>query len=257
MSRTLFAASALFAAAAMGQTPAFDVASVRASQGGGGGRGMNPFGNRVVVSPDSVIMRNISFRSCVGWAYHVMDYQVSGPDWIGSERYTITAKAAGEVPEDELRLMMQNLLAERFKMAVHRQTKEMQAYLLQVAKGGVKLKESTSEGEADIKPDQQRMTVSVQRTPVSQLIDVLSNIFRAPVIDETGLKGKYDITVNVAKYIADFGPAGAGRTSEVPPDPLNIVTRALQEELGLKLEPKKTAVDLVIVDHAEKVPVEN
>ena len=251
----LFAASMLLASAAWGQAPAFEVASVRASQGGG--RGMNPLANRVVVSPDSVIMRNNSLRSCVAWAYHVLDYQVTGPDWIGAERYMITAKAGGEVAEEQLRLMMQTLLAERFKMTVHRMTKEMQAYVLQPAKGGVKLKESTSEGEPDIKPDQQRMTVSVQRTPVAQLIDVLSNIFRAPVIDETGLKGKYDITVNVAKYIGDINPPGAGGTHEAPPDPMSIVTRALQEELGLKLEAKKMAVDLVVIDHAEKVPVEN
>jgi uncharacterized protein (TIGR03435 family) len=258
--RRLFLGSTLLAAAAFGQTPAFDVASVKVSQGGGegGGRGMR--GRETIqVSPDGVIMRNVSMRSCTRWAYHVMDYQVNGPDWINVERYDINAKAAGEVPEEQLRLMMQSLLAERFKMTTHRQTKEMQAYLLQIGKSGLKVKESSSEGEMDVKPDQGRMQVSFQRATVTQLIDALSNVFRAPVIDETGLKGKYDVTVNMAKYIPDMGqrgPGGAGG-GEAPPDPQAIVMRALQEEFGLKLEPKKMPIDLVVIDHVEKAPVAN
>jgi uncharacterized protein (TIGR03435 family) len=201
-------------------------------------------------------MRNVSLRSITRWAYHVMDSQVTGPDWIGSNRYDVTGKAAGEVPEDQLRLMTQTLLAERFKMVVHRQTKEMSVYLLTVAKGGVKFKESTSEGEGDVTPDQKTMSIAVQRAGVSMLIDPLSTMFRAPIIDQTGLTGKYDITINLMKYMSDFAPGGRG-AGEAPPDPLAIIMRGLQEELGLKLEPKKMPVDLVVIDRAEKVPVAN
>jgi uncharacterized protein (TIGR03435 family) len=252
----LFVAPALVAAAAFGQIPAFDVASVKVSQGGGdGGRGMR--GRETIqVSPDGVIMRNVSMRSCTRWAYHVLEYQVTGPDWIGSERYDINAKAGGEVPEEQLRLMMQSLLTERFKMTTHRQTKEMQAYLLLLAKGGLKVKESSSEGEMDIKPDQGRMQVSFQRATIASLVDALVNVFRAPVIDETGLKGKYDVTINAAKYLPDMGH-GPGAGGEAPPDPQAIVMRGLQEELGLKLEPKKMPIDLVVIDHVEKTPVAN
>ena len=123
MRRRLFVMSTLLAAAAFGQTPVFDVASVKVSQsgGGGGGRGMHEGRGResIQISPDGVIMRNVSMRSCTRWAYHVMDYQVNGPDWINVQRYDINAKAAGEVPEEQLRLMMQSLLADRFKLAVH------------------------------------------------------------------------------------------------------------------------------------------
>jgi uncharacterized protein (TIGR03435 family) len=244
-----------FAATAFAQdaskSPAFDVASVRASQSGGA----RERGREIVTpSPDGVIMRNVSLKTVTAWAYHVLGYQVNGPDWTGSDRYDITAKAAGALPDEQLRAMMQTLLAERFKMAAHRQTKEMQAYLLGVAKGGPKFKESASEGESDIKPDQKTMTVTVQRTGMPFLIDALSNIFRAPVIDQTGLTGKYDITINLAKYLLDIRP---GDNSGPPPDPQAIVLRGLQEELGLKLEAKKMPVDLVIIDRAEKVPVEN
>jgi uncharacterized protein (TIGR03435 family) len=67
------------------------------------------------------------------------------------------------------------------------------------------------------------------------------------------MTGKYDITIDVAKYIADFQPSAGG----APPDPLTLITRGLQEELGLKLEPRKLSLDLVVVDHAEKAPKEN
>jgi uncharacterized protein (TIGR03435 family) len=255
MRRRLLLASTICTAAVFGQNPAFDVASVRVSQSDGEHRGPR---ENIQVSPDGVIMRSVSMRNCTRWAYHVTPYQVTGPDWINSQRYDINAKAAGQMSEDQLRVMMQTLLSERFKMEAHRQTKEMQAYLLQVGKNGIKVKESGTDGEIDVKPDQQRMSVSIQRATMSHLIDVLANVFRAPIIDQTGLAGKYDVTVNMAKYIPDMsGGRGPGGEPAAPPDPQAIIMRGLQEELGLKLEPKKMAVDLVIIDHAEKVPVEN
>ena len=82
-----------------------------------------------------------ALKSAIRWAYHVMDAQVVGPDWLANERYDIMAKAAGPAPEAELRVMLQALLAERFKLAVHRQTKEMSAYALTVGKNGPKFHE--------------------------------------------------------------------------------------------------------------------
>lgn len=241
MLRTLLAATL-----AVGSSPAatlsFDVASVRVSNTGGRRESIH-------ASPDAVTMRNVSLRSCIAWAYHMVGYQVSGPDWLSTERYDIVAKSAGAAPEDDLRTMMQALLADRFKVESHRQTREMSAYVLVVGKGGPKVHESQTEGEPSIQPDRGRMTVTLQRARVSQLVELLSNFFHAPVIDETGLKGSYDLTVNIAKYMP---LAGDG-----PPDPLSLITTGLQEELGLKLESRKTAVDLVVVDHAEKAPTEN
>ena len=102
--------------------PAFDVASVRASKSGGGEGGWR---DDIQTSPDSLIMRNVSLKSAIRWAYHVMDYQVTGPQWIGSDRFDISAKAMGPTSEDQLRLMLQALLAERFKLTLHRDTKEV------------------------------------------------------------------------------------------------------------------------------------
>ena len=235
--------------------PAFDVASVRVSQiGKAGGEGSRR--QSIQFSPDSVTMRNVSFRSCIQWAYHVMDYQITGPDWLATERYDIAAKSADTVPEDQLRQMLQGLLADRFKLALHHQVKELPAYVLLVAKGGPKFKESETQGEASIDPQPNRMAVVVQRTPVSQLVEGLSNILRAPVLDQTGLKGKYDVTINIAKYIPEISERH-GDGGGAPMDPIPILMTGLQEELGLRLESRKMPLDLLIIDRAEKVPTEN
>ncbi|MCU1235062.1 MAG: hypothetical protein JWP63_3029 [Candidatus Solibacter sp.] len=237
------------AAAAYGQAPAFEVASVKISQiGKAGGEGSRR--ENIQIAPGSVNMRNVSLKSAIRWAWHVMDFQVSGPDWLGNERYDIMAKAAGPAPDAELRIMLQTLLAERFKVTLHRVTKEMSAYALVVAKGGPKFQESKTEGEASLVPDQKTMRVVVQRTPLSQLVEMLSNVLRTPVVDLTELKGRYDIAVELAKYIPD-------RSSPDQMDPVNIITRGLQDELGLKIEPRKMPLDLLIIDHAEKIPSEN
>ncbi len=236
---------ALAPSAALSQT--FDVASIKVSQiGKAGGEGSRR--ENTQVSPGTLNMRNVTLKTAIRWAYHVMDAQVVGPDWLANERYDIMAKAAGPAPEAELRVMLQALLAERFKLAVHPQTKEMSAYALIVGKNGPKFHETQSEGESSLVPDQKTMKVVIQRTPLSQLVDMLSNVLRAPVVDLTELKGRYDITLELAKYIPD--------RSE-PMDPLTIITRGLQEELGLKIEPRKLPIDLVVVDHAEKLPSEN
>ena len=128
--------------------------------------------------------------------------------------------------------------------------------MLVVGKNGPKVQESKTEGESSIDVNQKQMSVSIQRTPVSQMIDLMTNVLRAPVIDNTGLKGRYDLTLNVAKYAADMAAQGKSMDS-APADPAALISMVLQEELGLKLEAKKLPLELLIVDHAEKVPVEN
>src|ERR1035438_7394282 len=166
----------LAAVAAFGQSadaPAFDVASVKVSQPGADGvpRGR---GN-TQVSPGTVTMRSVSLKAAIRWAWHVTEYQVTGPDWLDSQRYEIAGKAAGPATEDELRLMMQALLRERFKLALHLQTKELGAYLLVAGKNGPKFHESTTAGEGSIDINQRQLSVSVQRTPVSRLVELIAS----------------------------------------------------------------------------------
>jgi len=240
--RIRFAGLALLVAAgAAAQTPdappAFDVASVKVSQSAptgrdGGGRGM--FGGRggrgsIQASPAGLSMRNTTLKNAVRWAYQVSEYQVSGPDWLDSARYNIEARASAPANDEQLQLMLQSLLAERFKLVLHRQSKEFQVYVLSPGKNGAKLQESTSTGESSIETQTDRMSVVVQRTPISQMIDMITPLLGAPVLDMTGLKGKYDITVNIGDFMAEMQSGGGG----APLDPLSIIKVALEQKMGL------------------------
>lgn len=235
-------------AAAFGQS--FDVASIRVSElarkGGEGSRR-----EQIEVSPGSVIMHNLRFLSLVRWAYHVKDYQVNGPSWISSERYDLSAKAGEKADEEQMQAMLQKLLADRFQLAVHKEKKEMSVYVLTVGKGGPKFKPSASDGEMNFQPSGM-FKAKASGVTVQQFCDLLSNPLQAPVLDETGLKGKFDAQVDMSPYIPQDPTEIKG-----PQDIAAIAVTALQEMLGLKLESKKAAVDLIVVDKAEKMPTEN
>jgi uncharacterized protein (TIGR03435 family) len=238
-----------WAATAAGQTPApvFDVASVKVSAGRGGGSPL--LGDNIHTTPGSLTMQHVTLKACIQWAYRVFEYQVSGgPNSIDSDHYDIAAKAADPAGEAELRVMLQALLADRFQLSFHRQSKEMQALVLSVGKNGPKFHESKTEGESVIVPDQKTLSIAVRAVPVSDLVNPLSRIFQMPVVDKTGLTGRYDVALNIGKFLPQNGEKM---------DPLSMIQTGLQEELGLKLEPKKLALDLLIIDHAAKTPTGN
>ena len=154
--------------AALGQT--FEVASVKPSpaspEGGDGNLIRKP---NVEVSHGRLIMRNTSLSSCVQWAYGVNDYQISGPGWMNSERYDITAKAADSVPDSQLRPMLQALLAERFKLTLHRHTKDLAMFALVVAKGGPKLHPVEGDGPGNLRGV--GLTMNAQKTSMAEFAD--------------------------------------------------------------------------------------
>jgi len=230
---------------------AFEVASVKVSQiGKAGGEGSRR--ERVDHTPASLTMRNVSLKSAIQYAYNVKSFQVTGLGWIETERYDINGKAAGEVGEDQLRLMLQTMLTDRFKLAFHREEKVLPVYALTVAKGGPKFKESTTEGEMTAVPGKGRFNGTLLRVTAAQAVDALSQPLQRPVIDETGLKGRYDITLDVSSYLSD-----ETQMKEFQADPARLVFLILEEQCGLKLESKKAPIQLLVVDGAEKVPTEN
>ena len=273
--RSLFLGAAIFVsgcypclAQGAAGTPSFDVSSVKISElsdmRGEAGRKAN-----LRAEPGSLSIRNMTFKSCVSWAYHVKDYQVTGPGWIDGERYDIAAKAAGPVPEDALRIMLQGLLAERFKLACHRETRDLPVFVLTVAKDGLKMKPSEGEGESSFQPVKGvgKLAIAASHTTVSQFADLLGGPLRMPVLDETGLTGGYDFTVDLSRYIdlaavqgpgGDPGHEGRGVTSPMDASIIeNALVMAMREQLGLKLESKKRPIDMIVVDRAEKLPTEN
>jgi|SRR5271157_1622608 len=262
----VFAASTAF-----GQSPtappAFDVASVKVSQvARDGGRGSRR--QSANTTPGGLNLRNFTFRSCVQWAYNLKDYQVTGPGWIDNERYDIVAKAVDPVQDDELRRMLQTLLADRFKLVFHREIRELPVYAMSVGKDGMKMKPSEGEGESNITPPRSgSFIVAAQHTSMAQFADVLSQPLQRPVVDMTGLKGGFDFTIDISRYLSmdDMGPrreggGGGGAGGLRLPDISTIeaaAVMALREQLGLKLESKKSPIDMIVVDKAEKVPTEN
>jgi uncharacterized protein (TIGR03435 family) len=235
------------------QGQAFDVASVKVSQiGRAGGEGSRR--EKVDHTPGSLTMRNVSLKSAIQWAYNVKNYQVTGPGWLETERYDVVGKAAAEVGEDQLRLMLQTLLTDRFKLAFHREEKVLPVYALVVGKGGPKFKESETQGEMTMQPGGRgKFTGIAQRITMAQAVDLLSQSpLGRPVVDETGLKGRYDITIDVAAYLGN-----EDQMKQIQADPTQLIFNVIQEQLGLKLEPKKSTVQMLIVDGAEKAPTEN
>jgi uncharacterized protein (TIGR03435 family) len=234
--------------------PAFEVASIRPNTALKGGEGMMKHGgiDRITIDPERLTMYNVTLRGCIRVAFEMKDYQVVGPSWMNDERFDITAKAAQPVPEKDLHLMLQRLLAERFKLEYHKDKKDLPAYVLVIGKGGPKFRESKSDGEFSARPIS-RTQATIERATVAQLVDVLTQVLRVPIIDQTGLTGHYDVTVDMTSYL----PEGFDHSNGPPPDLQAIVMAAVQEQLGLKLESRKVLLDEVIVDHIERAPVEN
>jgi len=225
-----FLSSALFA-----QT--FEVASVKPNNSGTGHSDVDTDGNLLR-------MKNVTLKACILWAFSVTDAQVSGPSWLDSERFDITAKTESGKPEPR---MLQAVLAERFKLAVHRETKEQTLYELVVAKNGVKLKKSDP-GEDDMTSRRGHLTAT--RASMQRLASFLGgpNVrLGRPVVDKTGLDGVFDFTL-------DWTPDSDAEKSAGHAPSIFV---ALQEQLGLRLEARKGPVEVLIVDHVERVPTDN
>jgi uncharacterized protein (TIGR03435 family) len=220
------------------QQPAFEVASINPSDYQGG-----PLRITARITADGIDFSNVTPKLCIQRAYRLKPYQVIGPEWMDAERYMIVAKAAGAVPEDKLRLMLQVLLAERFKLAAHHETKEMPVYALVVSKSGPKLKEATDEGATQIAPAGRE--TAFERVSMPTLAGVVARSVDLPVFDETGLKGLYNFRL---AWENDSRPKPDSTDLNDAPS----IFTALQEQLGLKLEPRKAPIDVLVVDYLEK-----
>jgi uncharacterized protein (TIGR03435 family) len=226
---------------------AFEVASVKVSPPAA--EGMRLQSNQITPSPGGVTMMNTSFKAVVQWAYHLQAVQVVGPAWLDSSRYDIVAKASGETAPEQLRRMTQTLLAQRFQLTFHRDTREMPAYVVTVAKGGHKMKPSVGEGEMQIKPTGKGLTVGFTHVTLAQFAEFAASPLQGVVVDQTGLQGAWDFTLDPSSFMMTQ-PADRE-------DAINMIIQALNEQLGIKIDQKKVSAEIFIVDRAEKIPVEN
>lgn len=194
------------------------------------------------VQPDVLRMRDVTIETCIKWAYRVQRSQVSGPGLLTSERYDITAKSDGPASDEQMRLMMRSLLKERFGLAFHTERKELHSFALVVTRSGTKLKQATPD-EAPYRQNSAMGTVA-RATTMQEFSDFLSGPLEKPVVDKTGLTGRWDFAFDFTKYMVD-PPRGID-------DFLNVLNITLQGELGLKLEPEKDVVDVMVIDHVAK-----
>ena len=229
----------------------FEVASVKpnlAARAGGEGSERED----IAISPGSLTMRNVSLRAGIQWAYRVRGYQVSGPGWLATEKYDIVAKTSSPASDDQLRLMLQTLLADRFKLTYHRESKELPVYLLVTGKLGAKLHGSANEGSSSMRPAGGGL--EFRNFTMAELAERLSarpfSVDR-PVLDETGLHGHFDFTMKLADTDAELKRTLEGMERGGSDFALFL------EPLGLKLQPQKGPVEILVIDRAEKAPIGN
>jgi bla regulator protein BlaR1 len=239
--------------------PSFEVVSIKLNRSGDDKFRLGTAAGRFTTTGTTT-------KALIAWAFNVKNFQLTGgPGWINSEKYDIDAKIedslANELQKltpdqrgDQIRLMVQSLLADRFKLKVNHATKELPVYALVVAKNGPKVTESQEYR------GMMRMSARGQLTatgiPIRYLTDAISRELDRVVLDQTGLKGNYDFTLQWTPEIPT--PAGAGDGSQGTPNtPLSnssapSLFTALQEQLGLRLESTKGPVQTLVIDHIEE-----
>jgi uncharacterized protein (TIGR03435 family) len=270
--------------------PEFEVASIRpaAPQDARVDIGMHIDGSQVRFN-------FLSVRDCMRIAWKVKDYQVVGPDWVGSDRFNITAKVPdGGANQDQVAIMLQNLIKDRFKLTYHMDKKDFAVYALVAAKGGMKLKETPPDDAADgatASKSNLNVTASGSAAGVSvsfgngsyynfgnnklvghklsmeQIVETLSRYMDKPLIDMTGAPAtafydfSFDITSDDYRVMLIRTALKAGVS--LPPEaarladmPIDSLYTAM-EASGLKLDSRKAPLDVFIVDHADKTPTEN
>jgi uncharacterized protein (TIGR03435 family) len=254
-----FVVSALLAASALAQNaapPAFEVASVKINRQF---RQEDPSTWRTTLEAlgDGLTIRNLTMRRVVAWAYNIQWPQVAGPSWIDTERYDILAKAGKPATEDEMRPMLQTLLADRFNLRFHRETRQVEVMALVVPKGGHKMTPSTKE-KTEVRQDPVRGSV-VEGALVSELAENMAHDSNSiPVVDMTGLKGRFDFTFNVQKYRDSMRSRAMTepRINEAEMR-LALMQDLISGELGLKIESRKAPIDFLVIDRADQKPTDN
>jgi uncharacterized protein (TIGR03435 family) len=288
----------------------FEVASVKEAAPMTGGR------MRIGMSVDEGRMtyENVALKDCIRTAYRLKDFQISGPDWMASTRFDIVAKLPEGATKEQVPEMLQALLADRFKLVVHHESKPHDSYALVVGKGGAKLTPSAPDdpasgpaGDTTVKfggpgggggggrAEGQRMVFSsggvgggggmavagggmgagstmkmqLRKLTLTGFAEILGRFLGSPVVDLTEIQGTYDFALEMSleditrgsglmimKGAAAGGDAGNPAGNSEAADPGGAIFRTVQN-YGLKLDKRKAPMDLLVIDHLEKVPTEN
>ena len=263
-----FPACFLFVCALHAQS--FDVATVKPATPGQGRLIISTRGGPGSSDPSHFYAQNSTLMSLIMMAYDVPSFRVAGPSWLTTERFNITANVPVDITRKQFLVMLQNLLAERFRLAAHEEERPVGAFGLVIDKAGLKMKESAivkpgQSGAAEspgldkdgiaIAPASQkglwmnfgggRFVIQGHQEGSADLAEALSDRLDQPVADETGLSGRYDFRL-------EFAPPDAREADDSVPSIFTAV-----KQLGLRLEPRKVPAKMIVVDHAEKTPAAN
>jgi len=240
---------------------------------------------------------DLSLAELIRAAYRVKLYQISGPDWMTTARFDVVAKLPEGAKADQVPEMLRTLLEERFHLALHNSSKEMPVYALVVGKEGSKLKESTPDdatdgadaaaggsaaaggrsgmvaspmttsgpnGSSRMSVTPNGMHLDLKNMTVASMLDWLSRFTDRPVVDQTGLAGRYDLALDVSRDEMLNAARAAGmvidavrRAPEGATDPGGDSVFASVQKAGLKLEPRRLPLTLLVVDRLDKTPTEN
>jgi len=228
----------------------FEVASIRPAQ--------DASSHGIKIDSARVEIGGWSVKQLILRAYGLQPYQLSGPEWLDSV-FDVLAKYPEGATQDQLPEMLQSLLAERFGLVTHRETRQLEGFALLVAKGGPKMKPAPPEADdratnildtlwgTDYKAfgltafssANGELHMEFTKIPMAALVQILASYLRAPLIDMTGLQGRYQAALDIS-----FDPGDTSLFSTV-------------NRLGLRLERRKSAFEVLIVDHLKRIPTEN
>jgi uncharacterized protein (TIGR03435 family) len=236
----------LAAALCSGQaTPHFEVVSIRPNRSDDHGGGTRPISG-------GFSARNLSVNSLIQSAYNLKPWQISGgPGWVTTDRYDIEARAEGNPGLQEKLAMFRPVLADRFQLKFHRETRQTPSYSLTVAKNGPKLQATAAGGRGYIRPGRGRIEGIGVMMP--ELADFLGGSLGQPVTDNTGLKGGFDIRL---AWIPTEGEVDYKYDDRAVESNGASIFTAIQEQLGLKLDARKGLIEVLVIDHIER-PSEN
>ena len=266
--------------------PRFEVASIRPTS-----EAFEKVNVGVHIDGARVTINAFNLRDYIRVAYNVKDYQVSGPEWLGSERFDVSATLPEGAKQDQVRDMLKSLLADRFHMTLHHESKDFPVYALVMGKGPLKLVEApldpdstdASKGAVNVAASGSRDGVTVnmgrgayfafannkleaKKLPTAAIAETLARFVDKPVVDMTGLTGTYDLTLNFTEedYRAMLIRSAVNAGVVLPPQALHLMESASGDSLfsaiqeaGLKLESRKAPMDVLVIDKMDKAPTEN
>lgn len=230
----------LLAVSAFAQAPSFDVASIKPSSPQEIQAGISG----IKTGHGRITATNVTLKRCIFGSYHIGPHQIiGGPPWLDSDRFHIEGKAAEPTDDDTvLDAMTRTLLADRFHLQAHRETRTMTALVLEVTKQGAKLDPSDGGGSST---DASHGSLKIRNETMDDFAERLARVTDMPVVNRTGLLGRFNLKL---VWTPDDDHAK-------PDGPPSLYT-AIQEQLGLRLTSRRTQVQVLVIDHAEK-PDEN